>query len=242
MEMFLVGGAVRDMVMGRSSKDWDFTVVMTEEESRPFDPFSAMVDVLTNAMDFEIFLSDPAHMTVRARAPKGWTFAGMIPPVRTFDFVLARRDVSTDGRHAVTEPGTLFDDLARRDFTMNAIAMDSSGNLIDPFDGATAIEHMLIETVGDATDRFEEDGLRVLRAIRFAITLGFDFSGSLDAAMDDNPARWLGKVSVERVREELHKAFAANTSRTIRMLSEHDMVSSIFHGGDLWLMPTTKGR
>lgn len=244
MEMFLVGGAVRDLVMGRESKDWDFTCVLDETETNSW-PFGTMQAIL-EAQGFEIFLASPEHFTVRARAPRGWTFAGKVPPVNTFDFVLARRDVkSVNGRQAIVEPGTLADDLARRDFTINAIAMDNNGAFIDPHNGVSDIGRKILRTVGFPKFRFREDGLRVLRAIRFAITLGFTFDDMLLLELQMRGMHHLrtGDVSIERTREELHKCFTASTVRTVRMLQGFDMFDELFDGTeDLWLMPTTKPR
>ncbi len=235
MELFLVGGAVRDMVMGRVSKDWDFTVVGPSS----FPEFQAELA----AAGFEEFTSDEAHGTVRAHAPKGFSFAGMVPPVKTFDFVLARRDVSTDGRRAVTETGTLADDLARRDFTMNAIAIDADGVFIDPHNGRSDIAHKLIRTVGMPKTRFNEDGLRVLRAIRFAVTLDFEIEGVLGIELTMRGA-WHAtrpEVSVERRREELLRAFRCSTIRTLRELDHFGMLDIIDADG-LWLKPTLEQR
>ncbi len=117
-----------------------------------------------------------------------------------------RRDVHTDGRHAQVEFGvSLNDDLARRDFTINAIAWDPiAERLHDPFDGQGDLERALVRAVGDADARFEEDRLRALRAIRFAARFGFRIE----------PATWqgicrsaphLGRLSAERVKQELEK-------------------------------------
>lgn len=246
MEIFLVGGAVRDKLMGRDSKDWDFTVVLEPNDwgfasAHDATPFEVMRWRLEDR-GFTVFLADEAHGTVRAKAPKGFTFAGMTPAVRTFDFVLARRDVSTDGRHAVTEPGTLLDDLARRDFTVNAMAIDAAGNLIDPHGGAGDLRNSL-RTVGMAKARLREDGLRALRAVRFAVTLRVDFHRSLRGALMSHGAFFAMQpsISVERRREELLKAFRVDAVATIARLQEVNMLKIVDADG-LWLKPTLEAR
>src|SRR5688500_3472997 len=117
-----------------------------------------------------------------------------------------RRDVQTDGRHAVVEFGaSLDDDLARRDFTINAIAVSpSTGEIRDPFGGQTDIDRRVIRAVGDPDERMREDRLRALRAIRFAARLGFQ----IDAATWEAIARsapHLGRLSRERVKQEIEK-------------------------------------
>ena len=141
--------------------------------------------------------------------PKGIEFgtvgvfdrAGVMHEVTTF-----RRDVTTDGRHAVVEFGaSLEDDLARRDFTINAIAFDPIANeLRDPFDGRRDLAAGVIRAVGDAKDRFREDRLRALRAIRFASRFHFRFEPETWNAILGS-AQFLGRLSPERVREEMEK-------------------------------------
>jgi tRNA nucleotidyltransferase (CCA-adding enzyme) len=117
-----------------------------------------------------------------------------------------RRDVHTDGRHAVVEFGvSLHDDLARRDFTINAIAWDPIGErLHDPFDGQGDLDRALVRAVGTADARFEEDRLRALRAIRFAARFGFRIESDTWEGICRS-APHLGRLSAERVKQELEK-------------------------------------
>jgi len=195
--------------------------------------------------NFEIFLESPEHFTIRARRLEPWIFAGMDLDRQTFDFVLARKDGAySDGRRPDSvEPGTLYDDLARRDFTINAMAIDKDGLLIDPFDGRRDLEDKLIRCVG-SRDRLIEDALRVFRVIRFAVVLGFDIDDSiLDIIESGYPIQFMDNVSVERIREELHKAFAHSTYETLLQLHRFSQLEKwVFTENDLWLMPTLKGR
>jgi len=227
MRVFEVGGCVRDSIIGRESKDIDFSV---EVES-----FDAMRDEI-NARGMTIFVETPEFATIRARDPESR---------ETFDFVMCRKDgPSSDQRRPdFVEPGTLMDDLARRDFTMNAIARDEDGNIIDPFGGVDDIESGMIRAVGDPRKRFAEDGLRVARAIRFAIVFGFDISAATWAAMTEDAAiDSLRSVAIERVREEMEKAFRADTIATIRFIASmpEDMADAIFRDG-LRASATMKG-
>jgi tRNA nucleotidyltransferase (CCA-adding enzyme) len=127
--------------------------------------------------------------------------AGRMHEVTTF-----RRDVRTDGRHAEVEFGvSLEDDLARRDFTINAIAYSPRRNEVrDPFDGQGDLVRKLVRAVGDAEARMREDRLRALRAIRFAARFGFAIDPATRAAIDAS-APFLGRLSPERVKQELDK-------------------------------------
>src|SRR5579859_2576372 len=144
---YLVGGYVRDKILGIPSKDLDYSVeAASYEEMR-----QSIID-----RGGTILLETPNFFTIRARIGK-----------EVSDYVLCRKDGAySDSRHPDSvEHGTLHDDLARRDFTMNAIAIDSDGNYIDPFNGISDIKNKLIRCVGNAQDRFDEDALRMLRAI-----------------------------------------------------------------------------
>ena len=118
-------------------------------------------------------------------------------------------------------PGSLEDDLARRDFSVNSLARSMDGTLVDLFGGVEDLEAGLLRFVGDPTKRIAEDGLRVARGFRFHITKGFDVEESTwDALVSEFAAEMLSKVSVERVREELVKMFRANTLASLRLLGE----------------------
>ena len=226
IHFFLVGGAIRDEIMGIESHDIDFAV-----EARSFEH---MRGVLIQR-GFTIFLENPEFFTIRARFPKGLERGG-----QTADFVLARKDgPSSDGRHPdFVQAGTILDDLARRDFTMNAIAKDSAGNIIDPFHGRDDIETGIIRAVGNADDRIKEDALRILRALRFSVTKGFGVDAELDNAIRVNQSM-LKNVSVERVREELQKMFMHDTFMSIEVLNDfHGLRRIVFDEMGIRLKPT----
>jgi tRNA nucleotidyltransferase (CCA-adding enzyme) len=214
MRFFEVGGCVRDTFLGRDSKDIDFTV---EVES-----FDAMRTGLRER-GFEIFVESPEFFTIRARHPQNR---------QTFDFVMARKEGNyKDGRRpSSVERGTIFDDLARRDFTINAIAKAEDGVIIDPHNGRDDIEARIIRAVGNANERFSEDGLRILRAIRFAVTLGFSIDDDTFNAMVQNRDN-IRRVSVERIREELEKAFRADTVATFRWIERIGASHIVFSNG-----------
>ena len=233
MRIFEVGGSVRDRMLGLDSKDKDFAV---EAES-----FDTMVGELKD-LGYTVFLEKPEFLTIRAKFPKGHKFSA-----QTADFVLCRKDGTyTDGRRPdFVEAGTIYDDLARRDFTVNAMAVDSDGTLIDPHGGNRDLADMLLRTVGDPMVRFGEDYLRAVRAIRFAVTKKFKFDTTLIRALDSNEvADGLRNVSVERIREEMFKAFKADTFRTIMILNNFPRVRMAILDGKngLWLEPTLKER
>lgn len=272
MELYEVGGCVRDEIMGVKSKDIDFSVVLEGNEG-PFygaEPFHKMKYELER-MGFEIFVEKPEYLTIRARFPKvdeivtmefastyampdGTTASWVPTPPRTMDiskyrnltadFVLARKEADyTDGRRPDTVvPGTLRDDLARRDFTMNAMAKDANGVLHDPFNGRADIDDKIIRAVGNPVKRLNEDILRGLRALRLSMTKGFTIEKNLSAVIASRIYRErLNTVSVERQREELEKMFAVDTVKALRLLDEHNLIEALFSQPGLRLMPTMKG-
>lgn len=183
-ETWCVGGAIRDALLGHPHLDWDFATAAKPEQVR------------------ELF----GH---RRTIPVGIEFGtvgvlddnGVMHEVTTF-----RRDVKTDGRHAEVEFGvSLDDDLARRDFTINAMAYSpTSKELRDPFDGRADLERGLVRAVGDARARMREDRLRALRGIRFASRFGFQLDPKTFEAIRES-APHMGRLSAERVKQEIEK-------------------------------------
>lgn len=231
IRIFEVGGCVRDELLGVPSKDIDFAV---EAPS-----FSAMKEHF-QVQGFKVFLENPEFLTVRAKFPQSHPRAGLVA-----DFVLCRQERGySDARHPdEVEPGSIWDDLARRDFTVNAMARCvESGELLDPHGGQADLEARVLRCVGSAEERFSEDALRSLRALRFSITKGFQVHETVWAAFHDPalPGR-LGAVSTERKREELAKAFRADTLATIRLVASLPaaLQDAIFADAALWLKPTT---
>ena len=150
----------------------------------------------------------PEFATFKASVPKGHELRARCKAV---DFVLARKDgFHSDGRRPdSTEPGTLEDDLRRRDFTVNALARNlKTREIVDLFGGRKDLEDKVLRFVGMPETRIREDGLRVLRALRFAVTKGLTFHEDTAAALETSHAfAMLQKVSIERVREETEKMF-----------------------------------
>jgi tRNA nucleotidyltransferase/poly(A) polymerase len=179
--------------------------------------------------------------TIRAKFPKGDLNEGLVA-----DFVLARKEVGykPGTRQPILELGTLHDDLIRRDFTVNAIAVDEDGKLIDPFLGVEDIKNKILITPLDPTITLMDDPLRLLRALRFAITKNFKISQEILDAMKQ-PAlmeKLQLTVSGERIREEIMKMMAADTPNAFRLLSVMDdhipgFLEVVF-GKGLWLKPT----
>lgn len=210
-----VGGAVRDQLLGRRAKDVDFTCVLDDVGVRHIEADECF-DLLGRELvreGYKIFVTTPQFFTYRARNPEG----------KFHDFVLARREGPyTDGRRPDwVQPGTLEDDLARRDFTINAMARESEDYLIDPFGGLTDLTEKVIRCVGDPLDRFTEDPLRVLRALRFAVVLGFNIDHDTVHAMYQLRGGTIASVSKERRRDELEKMFQADLFATLDLL-EHE--------------------
>jgi tRNA nucleotidyltransferase (CCA-adding enzyme) len=235
MKMYEVGGAVRDELMGVNSKDVDFAVEASS--------FTTMTETLVD-QGFKIFQSTPEFLTLRALVP---TSNPLHKRTKVADFVLCRKDGAyKDGRRPETvEPGTILDDLARRDFTINAIAKDTETNeLIDPYGGKADIEAAILRFVGSPLDRILEDGLRVLRGFRFMVTKGLTAElGTHQALHSLEAAEMLRKVSIERVREELDKMFLHDTVRSIDTMFTWSpfLLFAVFRDG-LRLMPTMKAK
>lgn len=246
MKIFLVGGAVRDRLLGVESKDLDYVMVLDDIQNLTVeDGYKIMRDYMINE-GYTIWLETPEMFTIRAKFPKGHKNER-----QDADFVLARKEVGYEEgtRRPILELGTLFDDLQRRDFTVNAMAEDEDGNIIDPFNGQEDLKNKILYTPLNPNVTLLDDPLRLLRAFRFTITKGFTFSNVLYNAMN-NP-EILDKlekvVSEERIREELYKMFSYDTVKTMGMLTYTDRnnckgLLKVCFGKGLWLMPTFKAK
>ncbi len=202
-DAWVVGGSVRDALMGRAPSDWDVATTAPPEEVRrtfrrtiPTGIAHGTVSVMLGARRYEV-------TTLRGEA--GYA----------------------DGRHpdAVTFGATIEEDLGRRDFTVNAIAFHPrTGALVDPWRGLDDLAARTVRAVRDPMERFAEDGLRVLRAARFVASLEFELDPTTEAAIRPNLATY-ARVSSERVHDEWLKTFASREpSRAFRIMARTGML------------------
>ena len=183
-EAYLVGGCVRDILIGRKPKDWDVTTNAKPEDIQQLFPDS----FYTNDFGTVGVLHETEDDTLKVIE---------VTPYRT-------ETGYTDKRRpdSVSFGDNLEEDLARRDFTINAIAYDDAkGQLIDPYKGQKDIELKVLRTVGVASERFEEDALRLMRAVRLVAELGFALDADTAAAIKEKAPN-LGHISKERIRDE----------------------------------------
>ena len=164
-KLYKVGGIIRDRLLGIPSKDIDYSFI--------FDN----IDLNVTADEYFIKMKNiliEKGVTIYQERPDCFTIRGRLNS-EDVDFVMGRRETypHSDSRIPEVVIGNLYDELARRDFTMNAIAEDEDGNLIDPFDGQKDIRNRTIRCPIDAQTSFNDDPLRMLRALRFSITKDF---------------------------------------------------------------------
>ena len=239
-KFYEVGGKVRDEILGLKSKDVDYVAVPSDglliDVSSAHDMF-VILETYLKEEGFEIFLSTPDCFTVRAKFPKDHKYQGVA------DFVMARKEIGyVEGtRTPIVVPGTLKDDLERRDFTVNAMAKDENGKIIDLFDGMNDLKRMVLITPLPPKQTFNDDPLRILRAVRFAITKGFSLK-FLDYFINNyDYENKMGVVSTDRIREELHKCFKHDTMGTLDMLNDYPTLKRyIFENKLMWLKPTNE--
>lgn len=240
-KLYEVGGKVRDYFLGQISKDVDYSVVLEEPSAftSPLNAFYVFRDELL-LEGFEIFLETPESFTIRARFPDGHKYSGVA------DFVIARKEVGYQKgtRQPIVELGTLHDDLIRRDFTVNAMAVDDSDNLIDPFGGQADLQSRILRTPTDAVVAFNDDPLRILRAMRFSITKSMGLADNIIHAIQLFDAKKMEVVSKERIREELHKMFMCDTKKSLQLLRWLYLINSELYDfildGSIRLEPTMK--
>jgi len=251
-ELYQIGGHVRDSIIGVPSKDIDYTVVVDNNGGFFCDEISGCRDITKydtpeaafndfveeiKSQGYEVFLETPECLTVRARMPHTKEVA---------DFVIARQETYIpESRTPTATLGTLYDDVMRRDFTLNAIAKDVDGNIIDLVGGVRDLRLGILRTPIDSVLSLNDDPLRIFRAVRFQVTRGFDFSDALIAAMRHYPLDRLKLISEERIREELYKCFAHDSRKTMKVLNDLDrsgcyLLNWVLRNTSIWLNPTLK--
>ena len=214
MEMFLVGGYVRDILFNRKSpsKDKDYLVVGCVS-------YDQMVGRLLIG-GYSIGQLYEEKFTARMRTPQGeWV-----------DFVWARKDGEyINGEMVNCHPGTFEDDIFRRDYTINGLAQDMNGNIIDIVGGKRDIDLLLLRTIGEPKLRYKEDPRRITRGIRFIVQ--FDLvpvRSVVDAWRDTSIVYQLANTKyMEKVKEELNKAFAKDSVRTLRVLENFPLIRQV---------------
>lgn len=205
-EAYLVGGCVRDLVLKREPKDWDIATNAKPEE-------------IQNLFEDSVYENDFGTVGVKTESED--------PKLKIVEVTTYRIEGKyTDKRHPdeVKFAKTIEEDLSRRDFTVNALALNmdekADGEIIDPFDGKDDLKKGIIRTVGKPEDRFSEDALRLMRAVRFAIELNFEIELNTRRAIEKY-SHDLEAIAKERVRDELEKmVMSPHAARGIVLLEE----------------------
>lgn len=196
-EAYAVGGCVRDAILSREPNDWDITTSARPDEVK---------EIFNKTIDTGI-----KHGTITVMIEK-----------KGYEVTTYRIDGEyEDGRHpkSVEFTGNLIEDLKRRDFTINAMAYSEKGGLVDAFDGIGDLERHVIKCVGNPKDRFNEDALRILRAVRFSAVLGFDIERETKKAIIEL-AKNLEKISKERIQAELEKLIMSKHPEKLKIAYE----------------------
>jgi putative nucleotidyltransferase with HDIG domain len=207
-ESYLVGGAVRDMIMGKTPHDYDIAT-----NADPRDVMKLFPRVIPTGIEHgtvTVLLMGYSIETTTFRTESGYS----------------------DGRHPdnVKYAATIEEDLSRRDFTMNAVAVDiADGTVIDPFGGRRDIKAGLIRTVGNAHERFCEDGLRPVRALRFAAQLNFSIEkDTYSDIFKQETLNVVRKISIERFRDEFTKMISSDRPSVALKMMEETGVMRLF--------------
>lgn len=216
-EGYAVGGCIRDSLLGKEPKDWDITTSATPKEVKSLFPHTVDTGI--------------SHGTVNVLLER-----------EGFEVTTYRIDGKyEDSRHPkeVTFTPNLLEDLKRRDFTINAMAYNQKDGLVDAFDGVGDLRRGLIRCVGDAKQRFKEDALRLMRAVRFAAQLGFSIERETYAAICEM-AGDLRRISVERIAAELVGLLVSDYPEKIRALYESGITSVILPEFDAMMQTEQK--
>ena len=202
-EAYVVGGCVRDSIMEKTPHDWDICTSATPEVVKSL--FSHTTDYGMKHGTITVFVNKEGYEITTFRAETDYS----------------------DHRHPDTVEFVtdLNSDLSRRDFTINALAYNNESQLIDVFNGLDDIRNQIIRCVGNADERFKEDALRILRALRFAATLGFDIEDKTSEAIHYN-VHLLKYIAEERKRDELMKLLGGNYTTKI-LLEYSDVIAEV---------------
>lgn len=207
-EAYAVGGCIRDFILGREPYDWDITTNAKPEE-------------IGKLFKKSVYENDFGTVAINTESDN--------PKLKIIEITTYRvEEKYTDKRHpdSVKFTKKLEDDLSRRDFTVNAIAYDGK-KFIDPYDGEKDIKNKIIRTVGNPDERFNEDALRLMRAVRFAVQLDFNIEPKTAEAIKKNSGD-LVAISKERVRDEFSKIIMSeNAKRGIETLYEFGLLKHI---------------
>lgn len=196
-EAYIVGGCVRDAILGKEPDDWDITTSAKPEEVKAL--FRRTID------------TGIEHGTVTVMFGK-----------EGYEVTTYRVDGKYEDHRrpsSVTFTASLLEDMKRRDFTINAMAYNTEEGLVDHFDGVGDLERKLIKCVGEPKERFDEDALRILRAIRFSAQLGFSIEERTREAIQ-NQAIFLKDISAERIHVELTKLLISDHPEQLRTAYE----------------------
>ena len=183
---YLVGGCVRDLFLDRTPKDWDITT-------------NALPDEVQKVFPDSVYENDFGTVGVKTRSEN--------PKLALVEITTFRLEEKySDFRHPdkIKFAKTVEEDLSRRDFTINAMALDIKGDLVDPYEGKNDLSAKLVKAVGNPKERFEEDALRLMRAVRFAAELGFEIEKETEKAAK-SLSKLLAIIARERVRDEFVK-------------------------------------
>ncbi len=204
-EAWAVGGCVRDSLLGRVPDDWDITTSARPGQVKRL--FPRTVDTGIRHGTVTVLIGRTGYEVTTYRIDGAYE----------------------DGRHPkeVTFTASLEEDLKRRDFTINAMAYSEEGGLVDLFHGAEDMERRLIRCVGDPTERFSEDGLRLMRAVRFSAQLGYEIEPGTRAAIC-TLAPTLQKISAERIRTEFVKLLCSDRPEWFRLCYETGLTAVFF--------------
>ena len=226
-EAYLVGGCVRDLLMNKEPKDWDITTNAKPKQiiglfkKTVYENTFGTVGVVVSR---EIQENDVSQETFDNKTINNK------PKTNIIEITPYRIETKySDFRHPdeVKFSDNIEDDLKRRDFTVNAMALNSKGQLIDLFNGIKDIKDKILKTVGNPDDRFNEDALRMLRAVRFAVQLNFSVSYEVSENILKN-SNLIKKISEERIRDEFIKIIMSqNPSAGIVMLEKFNLLKNI---------------
>ena len=229
---YKVGGCIRDKLLNLQHKDIDFVVVgmnINSLQSYLIDRGFVIIKIFHECLTIKTkFLSDTEI-----------DFPFKLIRNNIYDFNVGRKDLEYNNSTRVPKicVGSLYDDMYRRDFTINSLAEDANGNIIDYFNGISDINNKVVKTIIDPNISVEQDPLRILRGIRFAITLNFILDEKLEAAINNFNYTLMNKITTDKIIRELKLCFSHNTLATLRLLNKFNNLETYLFDNNIKLVP-----
>jgi tRNA nucleotidyltransferase (CCA-adding enzyme) len=236
---YKVGGCIRDKLLGKKHNDTDFTVISPDGVDLIY-----VLEKYLHERGFVTVIIIPECLTIKTKfvSVTELVFPFEVMKGNIYDFNITRKEIEYDFKSRVPKMsiGNLFDDLQRRDFTINSLAQDKNGKILDYFNGVNDINNKIIRTTIDPEISMQQDPLRILRAIRFSITLDLTIEDSLSKIIEEFDYSHMNIIPLNKILKELKLSFNHDSFKTLKMLNKYNNLQKYLFEKNVILVPKIK--